>query len=204
MYARVLVTARYREGFTCRVGRPCARDAPTSARVRHMIIPDKFAVMAIDPGGTTGIAAALLNAGKAQTTHQLLRRAVQKKVLAVGEITAKGRNAETRQAEKLYDEWMKFKFIANVEKGIPLPYIYLVVEDFQLRQRSVDLSPVKITWGLLSLIPEEEMLMQQPSEAKSYATNERLRKWGVWAVGKEHGRDAVRHLALRASKVLSP
>jgi len=160
--------------------------------------------MAIDPGGTSGVAMALLNASKAQTTQQLLRRAVRKKAFTVGELTAKGKNAETRQAEKLYDEWVKFKFVANVEKGIPLPYIYLVVEDFQLRQRSVDLSPVKITWGLLSLIPEDEMLMQQPSEAKSYATNERLRKWGVWTVGKEHGRDAVRHLALRASKILSP
>jgi hypothetical protein len=38
----------------------------------------------------------------------------------------------------------------------------------------------------------------------TYATNERLRAWGVYplTVGKEHGRDAIRHLALRASKIL--
>jgi len=42
--------------------------------------------------------------------------------------------------------------------------------------------------------------MQTPSEAKGFATNERLKRWGLWEVGKPHARDAWRHVARALAK----
>jgi hypothetical protein len=36
---------------------------------------------------------------------------------------------------------------------------------------------------------------QAPSDAMTFATSERLKRWGLWVKGKEHERDAWRHLA---------
>lgn len=43
--------------------------------------------------------------------------------------------------------------------------------------------------------------MQTPAEAKSYATDERLKSWGVWTPGKDHARDATRHLLAAVSRM---
>lgn len=78
----------------------------------------------------------------------------------------------------------------------------LIIEDFVLRQFRQDralLSPVRLTakielmheyegWGELHPIRK-----QQPSLAKSTATDARLREWGMYDVGTPHARDAVRH-----------
>lgn len=79
----------------------------------------------------------------------------------------------------------------------------LVIEDFILRNRSMDrsmLSPVRVTSALLGILVHEDVMdrvnltFQQPSQAKSIATNERLKRWGLWIVGSTHERDAMRHL----------
>lgn len=41
-----------------------------------------------------------------------------------------------------------------------------------------------------------DLLMQAPSEAKSFGTDEKLRACGLWYVGSDHPRDAARHLVL--------
>lgn len=37
---------------------------------------------------------------------------------------------------------------------------------------------------------------QQPSDAKGVITDDRLKKMGLWIVGKPHARDAIRHLVI--------
>ncbi len=37
-------------------------------------------------------------------------------------------------------------------------------------------------------------ILQSPAEAKSWATNEKLKRAGWWVVGQDHARDALRHL----------
>lgn len=182
------------------------------------VVPEKFAIMAVDPGGTTGVARAFLNAGKAETTRALLGRAVRKRALKVDEISPPvdpgPHGGPAAQAAKIYRMWWDFQYKANVELSIPYGAIILVIEEFALRQRSADLAPVEVTNALLAylrsesggwpgIVRQDMLFFQQPSEAMTYATNERLKAWGVWTVGADHGRDATRHLALRASKVLN-
>lgn len=40
-----------------------------------------------------------------------------------------------------------------------------------------------------------ETFWQQPSAAKGYATDARLKRWGLWIKAQPHERDACRHLA---------
>ena len=87
----------------------------------------------------------------------------------------------------------------------------LVFEDFVVNlgpgaaSRRELLDPVRVTsacdalcWtrsGLRWAHPE----LQQPSD-KTFATNARLRDHGLWVVGSDHRRDAVRHLVKRYSR----
>lgn len=186
------------------------------------LIPEKFAIMAVDPGGTTGVAQALLRTDRGETTKAMLRRAVRKEALKVGQVVAADVDRGTRfdalgQAAAVWRAWRDFAYRAQVEYGVPVPYIFLVIEDFALRQRDAELSPVEVTFALLALLRtemgtwptfstrvEQRLRFQMPSQAMTYATNERLKGWGVYplTVGKEHARDALRHLALGASRVL--
>lgn len=186
------------------------------------VIPAKFAIMAVDPGGVSGVAQGLFRGDRAGSTSALMKRAVRKGAVKVAEVyggPAYDRvGYDTGHVHRLIAAWSSFVFHANVGMSIPLYNIYLVFEDFQLRQRSADLSPVQVTAGFECVMVEKPKICcsgfgvgnlpairkQMPSEAMTYATNERLRLWGLYPLtrGKDHARDATRHLALRASKIL--
>jgi len=42
-----------------------------------------------------------------------------------------------------------------------------------------------------------ELILQSPADAKRLITNPKLKALGYWAVGMDHARDALRHLAYR-------
>ena len=78
----------------------------------------------------------------------------------------------------------------------------MVIEDFLLRKKVMDrelLSPVRLTAALELALEYEGLEMtlhrQSPSEAKSTATDDRLKSWGLYrrAGGQQHARDADRH-----------
>jgi hypothetical protein len=78
----------------------------------------------------------------------------------------------------------------------------LVIEDFLLRKKVMDrelLSPVRLTAALELAVDYEGFHMtlhrQSPAEAKTTATDARLKEWGLYrrAGGMEHARDADRH-----------
>lgn len=163
--------------------------------------------MAVDPGETTGVAQAFLAPSECLTTEALFERCLEKRSIRVAHVVGgKAQDApgyDFYHVRALLSAWERFVFKAHVEYGLPIDCIYLVFEDFQLRQRSANLSPVQVTAGFECLLAGRHRIVKQSaSEAKGYATDARLRKWGLWTVGKEHGRDATRHLALRASKIL--
>ena len=78
------------------------------------------------------------------------------------------------------------------------PGCAILIEDFVLRMMSPDrdlLSPVRITAKVEHMLWLRGMtfFVQSASEAKTTATDVRLKNWGLYKPGEEHGRDATRH-----------
>lgn len=185
--------------------------------VLALIVPDVFGVMSVDPGGKTGCAVGVFR--PQATVAATLRRARRKGAIKVAECS----NMDPVQsAWELSHTWREFKYLCNVDYGIPLGWIWLVIEDFHTRTVLADLAPVKVTWGLRTIqriplgleagevrewhddVPEDGLIYQEASDAKKYATSARLRSWKLFDLGRgsEHKRDALRHLALRVSRVM--
>lgn len=92
--------------------------------------------------------------------------------------------------------------------------IAFAIEDFTVRlgrgaaSRRELLDPVRVAAGCEALswtrggLRWVQIQYQQPSERSIY-TNDRLREHGMWVKGSEHRRDAVRHLILRYSKIIT-
>lgn len=81
----------------------------------------------------------------------------------------------------------------------------LAVESFELRPRRMlkgrgALSSPRVG-AVLRLHFGQRYVEQQASAAKGVITDDRLREWGLWVVGQEHARDAVRHLVLLLRRV---
>lgn len=162
------------------------------------VVPDQFAVFAVDPGGTSGYAQAVLRSRT--STRQTLLRASRKRAWSAGET----RGDWVDQAWELFELYLGFRYRAHIELGIAVEDIHLVIEEFELRQRNVELSPVQIAAGLevSARVLAGSIEYQSASQAMTFATSDRLRDWGVWTVGSEHARDATRHLALRVAILL--
>jgi hypothetical protein len=114
------------------------------------------------------------------------------------------------QARTISTDWMDFRLDCH-RRGIPA---FFVCEDFILtRFKSSDRSGLYPVWVAAAVVGYRngiadayesggfgpaapiEVVWQQPSQAKTHATDERLRRWGMWIKGREHERDAWRHFA---------
>lgn len=170
------------------------------------IIPDKFAVMTVDPGGTTGCSTGVFRTDKGDDMlRAIFERAVKKRQVRSWEV----RGDTELQAWTICEGWSAFKFRCNVEYGIADPDIHLVIESFFLRELQAQLASVEVISGMKTLLvkklqpktandnlvrwPLGRPKYQQPSVGKR-CTNQRLRDLGIWVVGSEHERDARRHL----------
>lgn len=84
------------------------------------------------------------------------------------------------------------------EKAEPEDLVVIGCESFSLRMQSSDpalLEPVRFLAVLNDRLRESgvEVQTQGASEMKNIITEQRLRLWGLWKQGAEHGRDAQRH-----------
>lgn len=130
------------------------------------------AIIALDPGLTTGMA--FKAPGQEPTTVQVVGRF---------EVYA----------------WITEAIKAEVEfQGRPRPII--VVERFTINAntagKSQQLDPLYIigTVEYLALRNGCPFHLQAPSQAKSFATDAKLKAAGWWVPGQDHARDALRHL----------
>lgn len=174
-------------------------------------VPAKFAIFAVDPGATTGVGWGVFRTDRGDNMLKpVMVRAKSKSQLATWE--EKGQPHE--QAWVIVQHWMNFRYRCNVEYGIPLPDIHFVLEDFQLRTKQADLTPVAVYHSILTLLysmplreldtqpwPMGKPELQQPSTAKRI-TNARLREYDVWVVGSEHRRDVMRHIVQKVNAIL--
>lgn len=157
------------------------------------------AIMGIDPGGTTGIAACYVSVRP--TMKETMLAATRKKSIEVpGDYLSQG-----KQIASLMNGFM---YKANVENEIPLSNIHFAIEDFVLRRRMEGGATGNLTscWVAAAAVAifgsESNIKWRQASQAKTYATDARLKLWGLWTVGSAHQRDAWRHLASEVNEVV--
>lgn len=171
-------------------------------------IPDRFGVMAFDPGTTSAVARAVL------TPQDTLRE-----TMAASEDweTWEVKGPTGAQAMEIATEFVDWQFDLHMV-GIPTQFIWLVSEQFQMRPSKARgagsdphmLDPIRVMSGVDTLMWKRDLSeqvkqieFQMPGLAKGYATNDRLREWGAWVVGSEHRRDANRHLLYKVNMVIS-
>lgn len=181
------------------------------------VVPDAFAICVFDPGKASGIAEGVFsNRGTVKLT---LRRAVRKGMIRCGGVDG----IAWDQGHYLAAIWRSFKFRCVVEFGLPETAVYLVVEDFQLRQMAVDLAPVEVFAALRAVqrvpvtngwhddVLGSQLIRESASNAKTFATGERMSTvWGVSTLATkrvtgrsgDHAKDALRHLCSGVNKVL--
>jgi hypothetical protein len=175
------------------------------------------AVLGIDPGGTTGVAAGYVELK--DTRRATLATMHNNK-------TAEVDGDYLEQSVALANIMSRFVFTANVEYSIPIDNIHIAIEDFILRRRmeggaTGNLTSCWVAAGAVALfaaqtvidinnkmwwrLPEDgwDIAWQQPSNAKTLATDARLKSYGLWTPGSTHKRDATRHLVLRVDKLIT-
>jgi len=158
------------------------------------------AILAIDPGGTTGVAGG----------YYELKRSIRKTLTEGCRMhkTSEVGGHWLDQAEELATIVNRFRYTAHVEQQLPSAHVHLVWENYTRRPAATDndLHAVYVTAAACAQLAREVYVgitWQEPSEAKGYATNERLHNWGLWVRGSEHMRDANRHLARKLDRLLA-
>lgn len=170
-----------------------------------MPLTTNVAIFAIDPGGTTGVAAGVFD------LRRLTVKAAITRARAKGNIetwNVKGTN--TKQCWTIARAATDFYYKSHVERmWVAYDGFFVVSEDFNLRQMSADLSPVARNAGIETLLEpcfedrwETVYEKQSASEAKSFCSDQMLDRWGLLKGKTPHERDALRHLARRLDKLL--
>lgn len=144
-------------------------------------------VLAVDPGGTSGWAEA--NITSADDLHRTLRygQLAPSEMAHHIRVWCMGARTDIRvDGQTKYELVMeRFTITAQTGKKTSQP------DALEL----IGLGRYLAEWSGVTFD-----VTQAPGDAKSFAHNDALRKWGVWVPAQEHARDAVRHLCLYAAK----
>lgn len=153
-------------------------------KARDVVLADAPVLVSVDPGGTTGWSVISVHPESLAYPDIPILNNIEH--WSHGQIVG-DENDQAAEILGLIDTW---------------PGCAVLFEDFILRtsvtSREV-LSPVRITarveFGLYLSAQPVPFFRQLPSEAKSIATDERLKMWGFYerSGGMQHARDADRH-----------
>lgn len=161
-----------------------------------------YGVFVLDPGGSSGLAW-----GRVRDEGTVAERLAAREW--AGSDTLVDPDWMT-QARVISRQWANFRAACH-RAGLPA---YFVCEDFILTHlgssERTGLYPVWIAAAVVGYrngmadayelggfgpAAPVDTVWQQPSQAKTYATDDRLKRWGLWVKGREHERDAWRHFA---------
>lgn len=166
------------------------------------------AIITIDPGVTTGFLTALVDLGQ-PTVAACIRRCMRKGHLNTSDI----KGDYVSQCLDIYTRIKDFWYNSHIEKGYVMAgHMCIAIEDFQLRQMAVDLTPMRILNGLevmlaaghgIQFIDDDANYKKQQPQKKGFCSDEMLKNWGLWKKRSPHQRDAIRHLAVRLDGLLA-
>lgn len=177
-----------------------------AAPANKVLSSDRHAVAAVDPGGTTGLFAAVVVPGS--TMKQTMLENIELPV-ELSQCTG-----DFREQAKLLSEWIK-----NWFAGLTLDYVapsnhHVVIENWDTMRKDPgrEIISAWIAAGLDCLLTEgmngplspEQITYFMAGQAKGYATNDRLKLWKLHDLtkGKPHARDASRHWCTRVNQLI--
>lgn len=145
--------------------------APAASEIEPAAAVRPISILALDPGGTTGLCRGLYH-------DHVLKLTPDQRVLGM---------------QEMY-EYLDL-FLDSMYQ------VEVIYEDFSYRNRArtgLDLTPVKLI-GIIELFRDRhEPLVgfhkQSAATGKGFFTDDKLKDLGVYVKGKQHGRDATRHL----------
>lgn len=82
------------------------------------------------------------------------------------------------------------------------PEAMLIVETFTVTRSTAEKSPQPVPIEVIGVMKflarraNSQIFMQLPADAKNFVTDKQMKKIGLWKPGKDHARDAIRHLVL--------
>lgn len=121
--------------------------------------------ISIDPGGTTGITIATIDAEK------------------VSLVVKEGQYREVN--------------LRDILTTVAPHYIICETFEYRNKARAGLVLDSRNLIGIVNLYvsdnPQTRLFMQSPAQAKSFFTNEKLKKLELYPVGLAHGRDSLRH-----------
>lgn len=169
----------------------CVDSTVTRAKVGEV-----HALLAMDPGGTTGVGAMHVQL-KPTVLETFAEGILSHKLVEV-------RGYWRDQADQLVEIADRFRDNATLD-GVHDDNVHVIMENYlpdprRMGAGATDLSPVWIGAAFCGAW-HEEPIWQNPAD-KGYAKNDRLRRWGLWVVGSEHLRDVNRHIAFRVNKLV--
>lgn len=135
------------------------------------------AVLAVDPGGTTGWALWNREDGLA----------------AVGE-------DDFEHFTRRVDNWSRNMSIRGFSGAIVCERYTIGKGTLEKTRQNTPLEIIGVC-RYFALKYGHNFELQSPSDAKSFTTNEKLKRLGWYTRGKQHGNDAVRHLVLYLAKM---
>jgi len=156
-------------------------------------------VISIDPGGTTGWSVMVVHPEALVHDDVSILRNIEH--WTHGQVRAIPDKDKPSAGELAEEERKCIKILMRDALG-RWPGAAVVIEDFILRKMSKNrelLSPVRLTSGLEWAIEmsgmEQTLHRQTPTQAKGTATDERLKRWGLYkrAGAQQHARDGDRH-----------
>lgn len=160
---------------------------PTIVRQKVDLPMNAVPILAFDPGGTTGWSLLVLRANNFEKLNQEKLLASKLNWWHGQVVGTTDQCLAVHQMKRIIDDW---------------PTAAIVMESFFLRKTrmGIDLSPVEVIAQIRNHLYYQgrSMHMQQPSQAKTTATDDRLRLWGCYTPegGLNHARDADRHAML--------
>lgn len=171
---------------------------------------DGCCVMAVDPGGVTGICWAIVPYDvleKYGVGADLFSALKDNGVFGFSQVSSAPLPPNPIDNVLSLESAVASRLLAGAEAlhaRSPYGLTNVVIEDFVLRigTQSRDLlSPVRITsalWYALYMHGDLKPVvnLKQVSDAKGIVNDDTLKRFGLWFEGKQHARDAARHLVL--------
>ena len=164
----------------------------------------KATVLSLDPGGTTGWSVMSVHAESLFDPEVPIVENIEFWCHGQIDCGSKTGNRGTSGVGDITDGVSTSGEAAGINEIISLirawPGAAVVIEDFVIRQGNASrdfLSPVRVTAGVNQYLYNQRRpaYFQQPSLAKTSATDDRLKLWGIYSSsgGENHARDADRH-----------